>query len=353
MILTVVVVAVIIVIALLQTNQLLPPPIQRPLAVVLMAHLCVALISGILGVASIFSFRQQYRRTLALSRTMTDELEARVAERTAELAAAVELLRKARDERLQSEKLVALGSLVAGISHELNTPIGNSLLVASTLHEKLLDMREKFAGGQLTRTGMAAFVDEGLKLAAAAERSSRRAAELIASFKQVAVDQESERRREFRLVQVVADNLATLHPAIKRAEVTVAVDIPPMLRCDSHPGPLGQILVNLVQNALLHAFAPRGGQISIEARMHDGWVTLAVSDNGCGMDEATLARIFEPFFTTRLGKGGSGLGLSICHRLATAVLGGDLSVSSAPGQGSCFSLHFPAVAPQPAAAPAA
>lgn len=154
-------------------------------------------------------------------------------------------------------------------------------------------------------------------------------------------------------MQVVADNLATLHPALKRADVAVTVDIPQMLRCDSHPGPLGQILVNLVQNALLHAFAHNGGQISIEARLQDGWVTLAVSDNGCGMDEATLARIFEPFFTTRLGKGGSGLGLSICHRLATAVLGGDLSVSSAPGQGSSFRLHFPAVAPQPAAAPAA
>lgn len=273
-------------------------------------------------------------------------LEARVNERTIELTTALEHLQHTRDDLVQAEKLASLGALVAGVAHELNTPIGNALTTASTLQHRMQTFGETVARGELRRSALDEVVRDGQEMAALITRSCERAGQLINSFKQVAVDQTSEQRRHFDLRTLVEHNIDALRPSFKRAPWVIQIDIPNGLDCDSYPGPLGQVIANLVQNAALHAFADRPqGRLLISARAVGDSIALRVADDGKGMDPTTLAHIFEPFFTTRLGQGGSGLGLSVSLNIATGMLGGHLSASSEPEQGSCFVLEFPKVAP--------
>lgn len=191
------------------------------------------------------------------------------------------------------------------------------------------------------------FLRDGTDIVNLVTRSCERAARLISSFKQVAVDQTSEQRRSFDVRNVIQDVVTTLTLTFRHDPWVIAIDIAPGLLCDSYPGALGQVATNLIQNAVIHAFAGRDhGTLHISAvPCPMGFVELHFSDDGCGMDSATLARIFDPFFTTRLGQGGSGLGLSVSRNLTIGVLGGTLTATSAMGQGTCFVLSFPCVAP--------
>lgn len=276
-------------------------------------------------------------------RHLNATLEVKVEARTSELTQAIERLRETQEELLHSEKLASLGALVAGISHDLNTPIGNTLTVATTLQDRVRNFNATMAKGDLKKSVLLEFLQTTEEMSDLLERSSRRAAELVASFKQVAADQVSERRRTFDLKEVIDDVLMTLRPALKNTPWQVSSDIPLGIACDSYPGPLGQVLSNLVQNACLHAFEGRSqGVVSIVASTPvEGWVRLTVSDDGIGMDAATLARVFDPFFTTRLGRGGSGLGMSISYRIVTSLLGGAISAESTPGEGTRFTVMFP------------
>lgn len=286
---------------------------------------------------------------------LNQSLEQRVAERTQALAASkaelertLNQLELTLDELVRSEKLAALGSLVAGIAHELNTPIGNSLMVASTLQDVNLQFRERMAEG-LRRSTLDDYVAETGSAADILIRNLQRAAELISSFKQVAVDQTSSQRRQFDLAEVVGEIVVTMQPVLKKSSHRLENRIPSGLQMDSYPGPLGQVVANLLNNVLLHAFEGReNGRIELMAEA-DGpeRVRFHCRDDGVGISAANLKRIFDPFFTTRLGREGSGLGLNIAHNIVTGMLGGEISVESAPGKGSCFTLHLPRVAPRP------
>ncbi len=286
----------------------------------------------------------------AAQRAVQDVLEERVAQRTAELSQTVRDLTATQEELVQAEKLASLGAMVAGISHELNTPIGNTLTVASTLHGQVLELKAAVERGDLKRSTLTQFLDRLEDMSDLISRSALRSGELIKSFKQVAIDRTSERRRTFDLHDLVNDIVTSMMPGMHKTNIQVARSIPADVPCDSFPGPVGQILTNLIQNAVLHAFAGRaGGNIAISATVEgtgrQAQVVLTVNDDGVGMTDPVRHRVFDPFFTTRLGQGGSGLGLSISYRLATATLGGSLTVDSTPGQGSCFTLTFPLDAP--------
>ncbi|MDQ7989090.1 MAG: ATP-binding protein [Candidatus Dactylopiibacterium sp.] len=287
-------------------------------------------------------------------------LEQRVAERTRDLAASkAELehtltqLRRTLDELVHAEKLAALGSLVAGIAHELNTPIGNSLMMASTLHDLNAAFGEQVRSG-LRRSALDLHMQETASAADILVRNLQRAAELITSFKQVAVDQTSSQRRAFDLADVASEILVTMQPVLRKRNYGVTLAIPPGIRMESYPGPLGQVLANLLNNALLHAFEGREtGQIQLEASLlDDDRVRLDCRDDGVGIRAANLKRIFDPFFTTRLGRDGSGLGLNIVHNIVTGVLGGEIEVTSEENHGACFTLRLPRVAPRTAESPA-
>lgn len=279
---------------------------------------------------------------LALNAT----LEQRVSERTAELSTALKQLTVTQSELRRSEKMSALGSLVAGIAHELNTPIGNSLTVASTLqHHAELFASDMDKG--MTRSHLSEFVNSTRQGADILMRGLQQAAELVASFKQVAVDQTSEKRRLFPLSETINEIVRTLGPSLRKTNHRVECAIAADINMNSYPGALTQIITNLINNALVHAFIGREhGKVAIAAQLHGNCVELSVSDDGIGIPEANLARVFDPFFTTRLGQGGSGLGLNIVYNLVQDILGGTIAVNSSPNQGACFTLTLPLVAPE-------
>jgi signal transduction histidine kinase len=187
------------------------------------------------------------------------------------------------------------------------------------------------------------FLDRGREAVDLLERNSARAADLIGHFKQVAVDQSSARRRSFDLGQLVEEMLVTLRLTFKHTRHRIEVDIPAGLVMDSYPGPLEQVMANLVANSLVHGFVGIDeGRIELHAQaLGEKQLLIRYLDNGVGIPTDTLNRIFEPFFTTRLGQGGSGLGLYIVYNLVTGVLGGTIEVASSPGHGVGITLTLP------------
>ena len=256
-------------------------------------------------------------------------------------------LERATNQLVQSEKLASLGRLVAGVAHELNTPLGNSLMVASALCSRIEEFARQVGEGLLRKQTLLDFVDHCRNAATLLQRNSRRAADLIGNFKQVAVDQTSMRRRRFDLRQAIEEVLSTLQPKLKYSGHRVDVTVPTGIVLDSYPGPIEQIIANLLANSLLHGFeGVAAGTIRISADVQAGeCVALSYSDNGIGIGETDAKRVFDPFFTTKLGSGGSGLGLYIVYNLTTAILGGSITLTSKPGQGVHFELLLPLVAP--------
>lgn len=282
----------------------------------------------------------QLKRTQTTLEELNRDLEARVEARNAEL-------KHAMGHLVQSEKLAALGSLVAGIAHELNTPIGNVMAVASTLKDEVADFSQRLLSGTARRSDVdkgAARLQEASTLI---ERNAVKAAKLINDFKEVAVDQSSTRRRTFALHSVVGEVLTTTQPVFKHSQHQLEVDIPTDLVLDSYPGPLEQVLTNFLTNTLSHGFEGLShGRITIHAHQEDDEVVLEYADNGCGIAPDNLQHIFEPFYTTKLGRGGSGLGLYIVYNLVTSVLSGSIAAHSTPGAGTRFVLRLPAQAPE-------
>jgi PAS domain S-box-containing protein len=307
-------------------------------------------VTGVLGVGTDITALKRVQAELELHRAT---LESKVAARTGQLGRAnreltetLEQLQRTQNELVESAKLAALGALVAGVSHELNTPIGNALMAATTLQSHMERLLGRVRQG-LTRSAMDEFLDLGSEGALMVVGNLMRASELIQGFKQVAVDRTSAQRRRYDLRSVVADTVMTLMPQMRRRGIGVTQDVPGDLAMDGFPGPLGQVLGNLLENAAIHGLAGhRRGEISITARVGDAdRVLIVIADRGRGIAPEHMPRLFEPFFTTRLGQGGSGLGLMISRNIVTAVLGGRIEVRSAPGEGTAITLDLPRVAP--------
>ncbi|MGV7211634.1 two-component regulator propeller domain-containing protein [Oxalobacteraceae bacterium A2-2] len=255
-------------------------------------------------------------------------------------------LQDAQQQLVAREKLAALGALVAGVAHELNTPIGNSLVIASTLEDKTAEIASKSEGAGLRRSDLKNFIDAAREASALLMRSLRNAAELVNSFKQVAVDQASAHRRLFNLCQASQEITATMMNRIRKSGHRLELDIPGDIEVDSFPGPYGQVIINFINNALLHAFERReGGLMRLYAtRLGKDRVRIVFQDDGAGIAGEHLDRIFDPFFTTKLGQGGSGLGLSVTYNIVTSLLGGQIRVESTVGVGTVFTLELPLMA---------
>lgn len=288
-------------------------------------------------------------------REMTTQLEERVRLRTlnlqqanAELATAMESLRHTQGELVRSEKMAALGSLVAGVAHELNTPIGNSVTVASTLQDKTKELVRDISEGKLKRSMLDHYLESATTGTALLMRTLGMARELIRSFKQVAVDQSSSHRRQFDLQVALDELIVTLAPMYKNTPYHLATMLESGIVMDSYPGPLGQVITNFMTNALTHAFEHREtGNMHLTTQLLPGQqVKIIFADNGVGMSEQVQKRVFDPFFTTKLGQGGSGLGMNIVYNLVTSVLGGEIKLESKLNEGTRFILIIPSVAPQ-------
>ena len=265
----------------------------------------------------------------------------------AKLKSLLKRLEAIQEELVQNEKLSSLGSLVSGVAHELNTPIGNARMSSTSI----LDTKHEFVHKleqPITRDDLDQFlthVEEGARIV---ERNMSRASELIRAFKQLAVDQTSDHRRDFELHLLMSEVLLSMRPTLQRAPHQLEVAIPEDIQLNSYPGALTQALINLINNALVHAFIDRDpGSIQIQATIEQPHqVNITVRDNGAGMTPEVQKRIFDPFYTTRLGQGGSGLGLHITFNLVTGILGGRIEVQSELEKGSCFTMTIPLIAPK-------
>jgi len=256
-------------------------------------------------------------------------------------------LEQTQSQLLQSEKMASLGGLVAGIAHEINTPVGNGVTVASSLSELARRFQQRITGEAIKRSHLETFAADVEEAAGLLSTNLDAAAELVRSFKQVAADQASSQRRPFDLHETMAEIVATLRPRFKRTSFTIAIAIPAGILMESYPGPLGQVVTNLVTNSLNHAFEGREqGEMTLAARrMEEGRVILTYRDDGVGIPPEFQERVFEPFFTTRQGRGGTGLGLHVVYNIVTNVLGGAITLRSAAGQGAEFIMDLPLIAP--------
>ncbi|ALJ36804.1 PAS domain S-box protein [Azospirillum brasilense] len=281
---------------------------------------------------------------------VTREVEAEAALRRSRDAAeqALRELKETQASLIQAEKMASLGQLVAGVAHEVNTPIGITITGASQLALQFEELTRQLAAGAIKKSEFQRFLADGGEMARLILSNSTRAADLVQSFKMVAVDQSSDERRRFELRTYIGELLRSLRPVYKDvAGLDIGVDSPDELELDGYPGALSQILTNLVLNALTHAFTPHHpGRLTIAARLlPQDQVELTVADNGLGIPSDILPKIFDPFFTTRRGNGGSGLGLHIVYNLVTGTLRGTITAHSIPGEGTRFTLRFPRVTP--------
>ena len=276
----------------------------------------------------------------------SNTLETKVRLRTAELETALKNINHAHQELTRIERMASLGSMVAGVAHELNTPVGNCLLVASTLEAEVNRFSQAFHGPGMRRSDLEKFLHCAVESSTLLLRGLNQAAHLVGDFKQVAVDQSSAQRRVFDLHTMMLELTSLLMPGLSKTPYILALDIPTDIQLDSFPGPLGQVFTNLINNSVTHGFNERGhGTMSISARLAGNKVELSFTDDGYGISPEILHRIYEPFFTTRFGKGGSGLGLSITYNIVTNVLGGEIMAHSLPDEGCSFTIFIPLLTP--------
>lgn len=262
-------------------------------------------------------------------------------------------LHEAQDKLVESEKMAALGNLVAGVAHEVNTPLGVALTATSMLDDRREILHQAVREGKLTREQLERFLEQSHESLSLTEKNLSRVARLISNFKQVAVDQMVTERRSINLASYVDEIMSALSIELKRAQIDYKLSIDTDIEMDTIPGAMAQILTNLVTNSIRHGYPPPGkgeklipgesrGTISIQAQRADGdYVRMTFCDDGIGMDEITVQRIFEPFFTTKRNEGGTGLGMPIVYNLVRQQLKGDISVRSSAGNGSCFELLLP------------
>lgn len=248
-----------------------------------------------------------------------------------------------RESLAQSERLASLGSMVAGIAHELNTPIGVALTASSSLLVDSSSLQQMVESGSVRKSALLETLESLHMASRLVEGNLRRATDLISGFKQVAVDQTLSQRRIFSLRQMLQEVMFTLQPMLKPNGHTWSLEQEEELTMDSYPGPLGQVLTNLVSNAVQHGFSGPGGRLHLRVQKRDTMVELLFTDDGQGIQPENIKRVFDPFFTTKMGRGGTGLGLHIVHNNITRILQGQIGVRSEPGAGSQFVILIPLV----------
>ncbi len=264
-------------------------------------------------------------------------------QRDEQLAHQLHQLEQTRQQMIEAEKMASLGRLVAGVAHEINTPVGNALTAITHAQGVQHEFNQRIANGGLQKRDLTLFLADMAEAGAIIELNLQRAAALVQSFKQIAVDESRDEIRNFNLADYLNEVLLSLSPKLKRGVFEVRIDCPPELTLKTHPGAVAQLLTNLIDNALLHAFEGRSsGTITLTARsLPSHRLQLTCHDNGCGIAPHQLPLIFEPFYTTANHRGGTGLGLNLVYNLVTQTLKGEIQCQSRLGEGTTFILCFP------------
>lgn len=281
---------------------------------------------------------------------LAQSLEEKVNQRTQalkeanqELIQTLEKLHQFQRQMVQNEKMASLGDMVAGVAHEVNTPIGLGVTASTMMLDRLTDLKKAFDAKTLKASMLSKFMNEGEENLNIIYRNLNRAAELISSFKQVAVDQSSEQDRAFSFKQLMDEILLSMRPRLKNLSHQIQIDCDPELCIETKAGPINQIMINLIMNSIIHGFEEKSqGLIVIHAELIDSnKLNITYTDDGKGIPEHMRKRIFDPFVTTKRGQGGSGLGMHLVFNLVTQALNGSISLSSEPGNGVEFNIVFP------------
>ena len=293
---------------------------------------------------------KQFEEAESEIKELNTSLEGKVVSRTQalrdsnqELLDALEQVHQYQSQVIESEKMASLGQMVAGVAHEVNTPIGLGVTASTMLSDKIDEIQSALDNQTLSSKKLSSFLKDGKENTQIIYRNLNRAADLISSFKQVAVDQTADTERSVVMKNFVDEVLLSLVPTIKQANHNISVDCDPELEIITKPGPINQVLINMIMNAFIHAFDEgASGEIKICVSFKSGSCYIDFIDNGKGVEEKIKQKIFDPFVTTRRGAGGSGLGLHLVYNLVTQALGGSINVTSELGKGTTFSMNFPA-----------
>ena len=283
-----------------------------------------------------------HQRELRQENENRQYIEAELRKRNQELASSMDSLNQAQEQLVESERMASLGGLVAGIAHDVNTPLGVSVTAASFLQERLNNLKTDFEDKSLTSKNMASFIDEAEQTALLLLSNLERASDLIASFKQVAVDQTSETEREFVLGDYINEIIQSLKPSFKHTEHQINVSCPDNLVVTCAPGAIAQIVTNMVVNSITHGFEGKAaGSVTLDVKEDGNNVVIHYQDDGKGLSEEELSKLFDAFFTTKRGEGGSGLGTHIMYNLVTQSLHGHIEADSTLGNGLQYTIRFP------------
>lgn len=310
-------------------SSIAPSILERPDEIGVLAH----------------SFKQLLNRLKSAYQDLKNEelsLQQKVENRTKDLKDQNELLIKMQNQLVESEKMASLGNLVAGVAHEINTPIGICLTAITHLNDASKDVQEKYEQDKLSESEFINFLTLSHDSCEIANENIKRAAQLISNFKNVAVSQHTDKKTCFNLYSQLEHLIKILIPKNRGTSITITITGEPSLLINSYQSAFYQIFSNLITNSLIHGFeSMEQGQIKIDFEVQDGQLTLTYSDNGQGVSEKIVERIFDPFVTTKRGQGGSGLGTHIIYNLVVQKLGGSISCHSELDKGAQFIISFP------------
>lgn len=292
----------------------------------------------------ISELKQTQQKLLEMNKTLEEKVNERTQElikANQELTDSYEKMKAMQSYLIQSEKMAALGGLVAGVAHEINTPLGVGMTAVTHLMEITREFIDYVKSENVSREELLSYVDELDMASGIIYKNINRASKLVRSFKQVSADQASEPRRPFAVREYLDEILTSLSPRLKKTNISVSVLCDSRLSIDGYPGAFAQIIANLVINSLTHAYGPKDeGNIRISVAALKDMIELVYSDDGVGISEANLSRIFDPFFTTRRGAGGTGLGLTVVYNIVTQQYGGTIQCNSQSGKGTTFVIHL-------------
>ena len=272
-------------------------------------------------------------------------LEGKVERRTRELTKANKELKQSQEQLVQSEKMASLGQLVAGIAHEINTPIGVGVTTSTHFLEMTRNIMSSFENNKMTRSALNEYFITANQSCELIFKNLKRTSELIKSFKMVSADQASHEKRRFNIKAYLHDIIASLSPELKKTKLEVLVNCDDFLEIDSYPGAFAQIFTNFIINSFNHAYDEKVkiGTIKIEVFLvsKGNIVMIKYSDNGKGISEKNMKKIFDPFFTTNRSNGGTGLGLHVVYNIVTQTLNGVISCDSVINKGTTFNVEIP------------
>jgi len=263
-------------------------------------------------------------------------------QKNSDLNHVIEQLKATQKELIQKEKMASLGGLVAGIAHEINTPLGICVTGVSHLQEEYRIIKKTVESNTLTEAKLMDFFEDMEEVLTILATNTQRGASLVNSFKQVAVDQSSNEIRNINFHQYIDEIILSLRPTLKRTQIVINVECDVGLEVSVNAGAISQIFTNLILNSVKHGFNDSAkGSILIEAYEKNSNIILRYRDNGVGIDDKALGFLFEPFYTTKRGEGGSGLGTHLVYNLVTSSLKGKITVKSQVGKGLAYLIKFP------------